>query len=298
MKKTAQKGTGMPESAGTGQADTDRAERLRRESVDGADRLHGEAEHPDGQTAYMPDYADDRELLRSLALSRQNERLHHDLATERKMLLLVREGRREELEQLLADWNLRQDFGILSRSSLLRHRKNLTICGITLYTRAAIEGGLNAEVAFTLSDLMIQRVEEAHTPEEVDTLSTSAIREFTDRVRQARENAGSGTFEACRLYIFNHLYEELPLARLGQAMVLNPAYLSRLCKKETGLSLSAYVRREKVEEAKRLLELGEHSLSEVCALLGWSDQSHFSQVFKTWVGVTPGAYRKRVPKKS
>ncbi|WP_172250005.1 helix-turn-helix transcriptional regulator [Saccharibacillus deserti] len=100
------------------------------------------------------------------------------------------------------------------------------------------------------------------------------------------------------MYIFNHLYEELPPERLGKAMRLNPAYLSRLCKKETGISLSAYIRREKVEEAKRLLELGEHSLSEICSLLGWSDQSHFSQVFKTWAGVTPGAYRKRIPKKN
>lgn len=303
MKKTARERKGMAaKAAGIEQAEG-AAGRLREGAADEAERsgvrtAEGAAAQLDGQAAYVPDYADDRELLRSLALSRQNERLHHDLATERKLLQLVREGRREELERLLVDWNLRQDFGILSRSSLLRHRKNLTICGITLYTRAAIEGGLYAEIAFTLSDLLIQRVEEAHTPEEVDLLSTSAIREFTDRVRQAREHTGSGTFEACRLYVFNHLYEELSLERLGQAMRLNPAYLSRLCKKETGLSLSAYVRREKVEEAKRLLEIGEHTLSEICALLRWSDQSHFTQVFKTWVGVTPGTYRKRVPKKN
>ncbi len=243
-------------------------------------------------------FGDDRELLRNLARSRQNQHLHHDLPTERKMLQYIREGRGEELEAFLTDWGQREDFGILSRSSLLRHKKNLTICGITLYTRAAIEGGLNAEIAFTLSDLLIQRVEEQHSPEDVDRLSTVAVREFAQRVRQAREYSGSGTFEACRQYIFNHLYEELPLSRLGVATGLNPSYLSRLCKKETGLSLSAYIRREKVEEAKRLLELNEYALSEICVLLRFNDQSHFTQVFKTWSGVTPGAYRKRFAKKN
>ncbi len=243
-------------------------------------------------------FFEDRELLRRLAQSRQDERLHHDLPAERKMLQYVREGRFEELTEFLADWNRREDFGILSRSSMLRHQKNLTICGITLYTRAAIEGGLNAEIAFTLSDLLIQRLEELRTLEEVNELSTAALREFARRVRDAREHSVSGTFEACRQYIFNHLYEDLPLSRLGRATGLNPAYLSRLCKQETGLSLSAYIRREKVEEAKRLLELQEYGLSEICALLGFNDQSHFTQVFKTWAGVTPGAYRKRIPKKN
>ncbi|WP_179218717.1 helix-turn-helix domain-containing protein [Saccharibacillus sp. O23] len=243
-------------------------------------------------------FFEDRELLLRLAQSRQDERLHHDLPAERKMLRYVREGRYEELTEFLTDWNRREDFGILSRSSMLRHQKNLTICGITLYTRAAIEGGLNAEIAFTLSDLLIQRLEELRTLEEVNELSTAALREFARRVRDAREHSVSGTFEACRQYIFNHLYEELPLARVGRAIGLNPAYLSRLCKQETGLSLSAYIRREKVEEAKRLLELQEYGLSEICALLGFNDQSHFTQVFKTWAGVTPGTYRKRIPKKN
>ncbi|OWA36854.1 hypothetical protein B9G55_01895 [Saccharibacillus sp. O16] len=243
-------------------------------------------------------YFEDRELLRRLAQNRQDDQLHHDLPTERKMLRYVREGRVEELDTFLTDWNQREDFGILSRSSMLRHQKNLTICGVTLYTRAAIEGGLHAEIAFTLSDLFIQRLEELRTLDAVHELSTAALREFARRVREAREHSVSGTFEACRQYIFNHLYEDLPLSRLGQSLGLNPSYLSRLCKKETGLSLSAYIRREKIEEAKRLLELQEYSLSDICALLGFNDQSHFTQVFKTWAGVTPGVYQKRIPKKA
>ncbi|MDO3409324.1 helix-turn-helix domain-containing protein [Saccharibacillus sp. CPCC 101409] len=238
-------------------------------------------------------FADDRELLRTLALSRQEARLHHDLPRERRMLQYIREGRESELERFMqSEWE-QERVGVLSRSSLLRHRKNLAICGITLYTRAAIEGGVDSEIAFTLSDLYIQRLEDLHTAQSVDDLNSSAMLDFARRVRGVREQSAGRTFEACRHYIFSHLYEDLPLSRLGRAFGLNPTYLSRLCKKETGFPLSAYIRRERIEEAKRLLDLGEYRLSDICALLRWSDQSHFTQAFKQQVGITPGAYRKR-----
>ena len=71
--------------------------------------------------------------------------------------------------------------GILSRNQL-RQSQNLFISLVTLLTRAAIEGGLLEETAFSLSDSFIQTSEAALHPEEVEQLTSLAFQTFTREV--------------------------------------------------------------------------------------------------------------------
>ncbi|WP_368406764.1 helix-turn-helix domain-containing protein [uncultured Ruminococcus sp.] len=63
-------------------------------------------------------------------------------------------------------------------------------------------------------------------------------------------------------------------------------------KKQTGIDLSEFIRRKKIQEAERLLET-DRSLSDIGVLLGFSSQSHFTRVFKEIHGMTPTEFRKR-----
>ena len=70
-------------------------------------------------------------------------------------------------------------------------------------------------------------------------------------------------------------------------------YLSRKFKAETGESLTDYILKEKTEEAKRLLCFSDKSLTAIGSYLGFSSPSHFSRVFKTYVGTTPREYQEK-----
>ncbi len=61
---------------------------------------------------------------------------------------------------------------------------------------------------------------------------------------------------------------------------MNSDYLSILFKKEVGISLSEYIQRERIEEAKKLLTFTTYSLSDICASLNFTDQSYFTKIFK------------------
>ncbi|MCB2795335.1 AraC family transcriptional regulator, partial [Listeria monocytogenes] len=74
----------------------------------------------------------------------------------------------------------------LSKRSRLRNEKNLAICLITLVTRAAIDGGLYPETAFTVSDLYIQHIEELQDAEEVGRVGQEALLDFAGRVRSQK----------------------------------------------------------------------------------------------------------------
>ena len=60
-----------------------------------------------------------------------------------------------------------------------------------------------------------------------------------------------------------------------------------------GESLTDFVLKAKTEEAKRLLRDTGKSLTAISSYLGFSSQSHFSNVFKKYAKVTPGEYREK-----
>ena len=79
---------------------------------------------------------------------------------------------------------------------------------------------------------------------------------------------------------------------IGKVIFLNPDYLSKLFRKETGLALSDYIARVKVEEAKRLLKNTNKSIGEIAAELGYTNFSYFSKMFKLETDTSPNQFRQ------
>jgi len=81
------------------------------------------------------------------------------------------------------------------------------------------------------------------------------------------------------------------LGQLAVQIGLHPAHLSRAFRRACGETLGEYVRRRRVEEADRALH-SDLSLAEIAAQAGFSDQAHFTRVFRRHFGMSPGARRR------
>jgi AraC-like DNA-binding protein len=89
----------------------------------------------------------------------------------------------------------------------------------------------------------------------------------------------------------------LSLQQASQELEINPAYLSRKFSKYfDDLSFGDYVRRMRIDKAIRFMNTTEYSLTEIAYLTGFSDQSHFTRIFKKQTGQTPTAYKKNMLK--
>lgn len=252
-------------------------------------RLNPETAFSDKQpSAPLPNHTEHADI--TIAQRRQNILLHHNPVVEKKLYHVIKEGRTGELETVW-DAIAEEELGVLSKTSHIRSQKNLTIAMITLATRYAMEGGLHPEIAYTLSDLFIQRLEELPDRQAIDRLRKEALRAFTERVNEARNQRYSKPVTTCIHYIFNHLYEEITLPLLAKQCHKNPSYLSALFKKETGVALSEYIQRTRVEEAKKLLTLTDRPIAEIGTLLNFHEQSYFTKIFKKFAGMTPKQYR-------
>lgn len=217
--------------------------------------------------------------------------VHHDPMLETKFLELVREGYVEEVKKFSKIEEAK--VGVLSKSSYIRSKKNSVIALITLGTRAAIEGGLNSELAFSLSDLFIQRLEELSTIKDIDDLQFEALVTLTEKVVEVKEERYSKPIMACKNFIYNNRFERITQKDVANKVGLSSSYLSVLFKKEVGIPISAYIQKVKIEEAKRILKYTDTPIIQICSMLDFTDQSYFTKIFKKFAGVSPKHYRER-----
>ncbi len=96
-------------------------------------------------------------------------------------------------------------------------------------------------------------------------------------------------------FVTGHISEPgLSREDIAGHVYLNPDYLTRVFKKETGLSISDYLQQQRIEYAKELLASTDVSVSEVGLSAGYSNLSYFSTIFKKFTGLSPAEYRKQI----
>lgn len=95
-------------------------------------------------------------------------------------------------------------------------------------------------------------------------------------------------------FIRAHLSESICVDDIAQEAHLNPQYLMRLFKKETGYSVLEFITNERIAKAKELLEHTALPVTQVACSVGYDNYSYFSKVFKVYTNMTPSQYRKAV----
>lgn len=217
---------------------------------------------------------------------------HSTYALEQQMLRMVRKGDLAALRSWVASAPA-VNGGILA-SDQLRQVKNTFVVTATLVSRAAIQGGLDAGDAFSLSDAFIQRCELLNSLEQISNLQYRMVLEFAERVERIRAGGRPSQLAvAVSNYIQHHLSEPIRAEEIARELFMSRPYLSSRFKAETGQTLTDFILKEKTEEAKRLLRYSDKSLTAIGSYLGFSSLSHFSQVFKRYVGRSPTEYRER-----
>ncbi|UOY92236.1 response regulator [Ectobacillus sp. JY-23] len=109
---------------------------------------------------------------------------------------------------------------------------------------------------------------------------------------QAYDLGEHQTVRKVKSYIVNHYQEKIELQILAEQVFLDPSYLSRLFKENTGETITDFIMSVRIERAKELLVASAALKTyEVGHAVGYSDPIYFNKVFKKREGVTPKEYR-------
>jgi AraC-like DNA-binding protein len=98
--------------------------------------------------------------------------------------------------------------------------------------------------------------------------------------------------------IQDHIDDNLSLKELSKGLEISPSYLSReFSRYFEDLSFGEYIRKQRIERAMELMKTPNYSLTEIAYLTGFSDQSHFTRIFKQHTGKNPSEYRRALRKR-
>lgn len=183
--------------------------------------------------------------------------------------------------------------GVLA-SDQIRQYKNTFIVTTAIASRAAIQGGMDVDDAMTLSDLYIQKCEMLTDSMAIINLQMNMILDYAEKVNKLRlgDNPSKLMLDVAN-YVQRHLSDTVTAENIAKQLYISRPYLSTKFKEETGMSLSDYILKQKIDESKRLLRHSDKSLVAISNYLGFSSQSHFNRVFKKIVGITPKEYRDK-----
>lgn len=218
---------------------------------------------------------------------------HDGYNREQLFLNYIKRGDYENLKLILHSLIQHSSPSTLSDNEREQALFNLIAC-TTLVTRYAIEGGLNKSLAYNLSDYYIRKAKKCTQMKEIKELLFSMALDFATRVSSTRLNGTCSlpVAKACE-YIFSNLHYNISLKDIACAVNRSEGYLSTLFKKETGMTIMEFIRKERLKEACSLLCHTSMSCQEIAASLSFSSQSYFSELFRAEMGVTPSEYRSR-----
>ena len=228
--------------------------------------------------------------------NRENEKRHNPYDQEMRVVLSIEHGDIEGLKRSIAE-DYKGEIGTLAKDRM-RQVKNLALVILTLASRAAIRGGAVPEMAYSLFDSYSIQIEESQKRDEVIGLFRAAEFEYAYMVRELRSKketmpypVGNPHIIKCKDYVSAHLNEKISIGSIAEALQLNASYLSGLFKKCENMSLTEYIRGEKIRQAESFLMYSKYSYSEIAAYLGFSSQSHLGRYFKKEVNMTMKQFR-------
>lgn len=233
-------------------------------------------------------------LASDLFYNMEDYRIHTPYRQEIALLNCIKEGNVAKLESLYRTLPETKYGNMTNNSNPIRQLFYGSIANTTLATRFAIEGGLDEETAFTLSDIYIKRMEHCTTLFELNLLNEKMAIDFTEHVMEAKTLKKTKYTQPITKsidYIFSNLHTKITLSILAKEVNTSPKYLSFLFHKETGQTISSFIVEAKINRAKNLLIYSEFSYSDISQYLLFHSQSYFIAIFKKLVGMTPKKYR-------
>ena len=95
-------------------------------------------------------------------------------------------------------------------------------------------------------------------------------------------------------YINSHWKEKIRLADIADELAVNKCYLSALFNETTGLKITDYIQKIKIDWAEILLQSTTFKIADIAFLCGFEDASYFGKVYKNQKGTTPMMAREKI----
>ncbi len=176
----------------------------------------------------------------------------------------------------------------------IRNLKNYCIIMNTLLRKAAENGGVHPHYINKVSSAYAARIEQTSSVKAIGELMEDMFRGYCRLVRNHSMKSYSPIVKKVITLINFDLSANLTLKTLAESQNISAGYLSAVFKKDTGITLTEYITKERMKLAVRLLSGTRLQIQTVALHCGIMDVQYFSKLFKKHTGKSPKEYRASV----
>lgn len=114
---------------------------------------------------------------------------------------------------------------------------------------------------------------------------------ITKGILNNKDNTNKYMVAIIKEFIWTHMKEEITVPQIAEEVHLSADYMTKLLKKETGLTTKEYMIKRRLEKAKELLRSSDKTVSDIALEIGYDNLSYFIRKFRMYYGVTPKQYQ-------
>jgi AraC-like DNA-binding protein/ligand-binding sensor protein len=162
---------------------------------------------------------------------------------------------------------------------------------IVVLSRAGENPGNNEELVESTSRYL-KRLDEAKTAGEVNSNVHAIVERIAGKIFSFQGIRHAAALRKAERFIRENLNRKISLNEISGVSGLSAPYFSTIFKEEIGENLSNYLNRLRIEKASAMLRETDLTVGEISVACGFKDQSWFSRIFKSCIGVSPCKYRE------
>lgn len=163
-------------------------------------------------------------------------------------------------------------------------------CGLCI--RAAIDGGLSPDTAYTKSDIYLKNLSNTGTVAEIMNICNNLFEDLLFQVHNHEvKSVYSMEITTCIDYIETHTDDPLSIDALADRIGYSKYYLSKKFKAEVGMSINSYIKKARIDRASYLLMSTNMDIDDISAMLHFGNRNFFTKIFKEETGSTPAKFR-------
>lgn len=224
------------------------------------------------------------------------KKLEYRYAGEDKLLSYITNGDVILAQSQLENSPLRSS-EIIRTKDTVRNMKNLLLSTNTLFRKAAHVGGVHPIYIDELSNKWAMKIEQALSLEALNNMPLQMIRSYCLLTKEHSLSQYSPIIKQALTFIDLNLSSNLTVKKVALEVNLSPDYLTRLFKKELGVTVITHINQKRIYRSLELLKNTNLSIEEIGDLIGLSNTSYFYTLFKREIGISPKQYRNGLKSK-
>lgn len=148
------------------------------------------------------------------------------------------------------------------------------------------------EIADVKSEL-VTHISHCETMAEMEEAILTFLKTICDYLQQKKKSHNTDLKSRIVEHVLNNISDlNISLTSIGLVFDINPTYLSRFFKEQTGENFIDFINQRRVERAKQFLLDSEEAIHMIAEQCGFANSQSLLRVFKKYEGVTPGQFRK------